>query len=303
MKSAEWLKEHFETIGASHAATCANLNPFEDSSTYAEVLMGRRPPPDLSDNPDVIRGEEEEDWAIKHFADLTEWKVRKHDQNDFLYNPKYPWAHALPDAWAEVDGVWQPVDVKCPRNVGQYRKSDVVPDHYSLQGQHTMAITGDTIWHIFFFDAMNRLSGVPRTVTRDDDTIAYLMEIEQNFWDCIQKGEMPPGAPAVRPDDDQPRILSMPEALDAGMRLKMAAEAKDRAEEDFDTAKAELIELSGGVTKFTVPGIVRVSHSDCAGRKSFDSAKAIAKFPELAGDEFLKVGKAYRVFRPTYLIP
>lgn len=67
---------------------------------------------------------------------------------------------------------------------------DAIPDEYQLQIQHYMAVTGYRGAYIAVLIGGNTFRW--KFIERDEELIAMLINLEENFWNCVQTNTPPP---------------------------------------------------------------------------------------------------------------
>lgn len=294
VKSAEWHDEHRRTIGGSIAAACLGEHPYITPAQAYDYLRGDLPPAELT--ADMERGTLMEHIARAKLAAHLNTGIADHDQNEFIYNPTYPFAHSLPDGWV---GAVIPTELKVPRVRNWHRlRMYGLHAYWIVQCQHTLAVTGAPYIE---FGALNpeTLDVLHLTVQRDDALIDTIMQREADFMESVRHG--------LRPVEHVERI-ELPEytgeiiridndAAAAAARALMEATAlRLEAEELEESAKARIKELIGDAQACELPGL-RVYHRMQKGRVTFDKAKLKKAHPEIDLSAFEKEGAPFRTFK------
>lgn len=298
-KSQQWLTEYNRTIGSSRAAAVLGKDPWKSAGQVYDEMFGDAKHPDLSDSPDVRRGIALEPIAIKELNRQAGLKLKRWPQNEFVYNEHLPFAHALPDA-ADKKGTLGEVKVPRPQT-WQKMYLHGVPEHYQIQCQHMMAVTGTFVVHFAALCPVTmRILHVP--IERNPEIIGEIIEGERRFIEAARRG--------IRPDDDVqadanfelPPLDGTLAIIDSGDAVRAAEaylEAKallDEAQEIVEQAKLQLLQSAPAeVSAFEVPGILRCYHKMQPGRQTFDYRTALAEHPEL--DKYMKTGKPFATFR------
>lgn len=270
-----------------------------------EEMFGGRPMPDISNAPDIRRGRVLEPIARKYMADAIGMKIVEHDQNLFVYNEQYPWAHTLPDGWVPGEGVG--VELKCPRqHVWKRNYLDGIEPKYQIQCQHSMALTGAKAWWIGLFDSV-AIDILAVKLDRDEAMIAKIMEAEHEFYRNGVAGIAPP---AGKPDagleiegvGGAMVSLEGPEIVGAVEAWRESEDLVKEATALKDAAKGRLLALLGSNTsgRVTVDGrpLATLHNSMQDGRTTFDWKSCVTAFPETA--KFKKVGSPFSTFRLYY---
>ena len=294
MKSAAWIDEHRRTIGGSIAAACLGEHPYITPAQAYDYLRGDLPPAELT--ADMERGTLMEHIARAKLAAHLNTTIADHDQNEFIYNKTYPFAHSLPDGWI---GAVIPTELKVPRVRNWHRlRMYGLHTYWIVQCQHTLAVTGAPYIE---FGALNpeTLEVLHLTVQRDDALVDAIMQREADFMENVRHG--------LRPAEHVERI-ELPEysgeivridndaAAAAARALIEATALRIEAEELEESAKARIKEMMGEAQACELPGL-RVYHRMQEGRVTLDKAKFKKAHPEIDLSAFEKKGAPFRTFK------
>ncbi len=224
-KSTEWLATHRATIGGSNAAAAVGLHPYKTpTALYYEMVLGQAE--DLESNPDALRGTLLEPIARERLRTVLGIQIIEHDQNDFIRNKKYPFAHCLPDGWIVFEGERIPIELKVP-HPRNWRRLDVeVPDYIQAQGVHNAAVCVAPALMLCCLNPVT-MEIYRQLYEPSQDAIDALMEAEERFCDQYI---IPRIAPPPQTHDDLK--LLFPRHID-GKRIT--------ATEDIEIAWNELI--------------------------------------------------------------
>lgn len=206
----EWLKARKNHIGGSDASACVGMNPYKDNIQLWEEKMGLVLPEDISEKSYVKYGTEAEMHLRELFAmDYPQYRVHYEENNMFL-NPDYPWMHASLDGELEETvtdedgnehirhGILEIKTTNILQSMQKEKWRDRIPDNYYIQVLHYLAVTG---WDFvvlkaqlkseFFGDV--RITTRHYRIEREDvlEDIAYLIDAERKFWDCVTSGRRP----------------------------------------------------------------------------------------------------------------
>lgn len=314
-KSDEWLLNVRSTIGGSSAAAIVGKARFKTRHDVYMGIIGARSgqlKPERETD-DLRRGSVFEKVAIEVLADQLNCEIRPHDQDQFVFNPAMPWAHALPDGELPDGGL---VEMKVPRpqTIARVRARGLFPE-WTIQAIHNATICDRPYTMVGMLDVIAGLCEYIR-VERDPDEAARLMAAEEEFWSryIIGDAELPlevPTGPAPEPEVGDIVVLDSPEAQAAADNYCRLRALVDDTDDLLDEAKLRLARLSGctvvgdeitgGPPGFVIPGVLRVNHKSSPGRKTFDKDRAIAKYPDLSAAEFFKTSKGSRPWRATIL--
>lgn len=198
MDRDQWLEHRRRGIGGSDAAAIAGLNPWKSPIEVYLEKIGEMPEPE--DNERMYWGRVLEDVVAREFTERTGKRVRR--RNAILHHPEHTFMTANVDRVL----VGEKVGLEC-KTTSEYAKGDwegeEVPDHYILQCQHYMAVTGYKGWWIAALIGGNKF--VYKYIERDEDIIDYLIQIESDFWQLVENRT----PPAVDGSESSDMVLKM----------------------------------------------------------------------------------------------
>mgnify|MGYP003655269075 CR=1 FL=1 len=176
-------------IGASEAHK--TLPNSEYQHTFWNEKVGNERPPDISDLPQIIRGNRIEQVMPTWIEQDYGMKVQPNTQT-FL-SKKYPWAIATPDGFYKTDEGKFGIEEKAPSvfniNYGD-PETDNIPQYNLVQVHHTMAVMPELVGYFLF--AWNE-NGLRRYVIKKDPMIeTALMEKEDRFMGYVKENIPPP---------------------------------------------------------------------------------------------------------------
>lgn len=248
----DWLAIRRTGIGSSDIAGVLGLSPWSSPYTVWCDKRGLTPPVQQTEQMEV--GTELEEPIARIFQRRHGRPVRR--VRAILRHPEYPFALANLDR--VTDGGQAVVEIKATSQTW-----DAVPDHYMVQVQWQLAVTG-LPWGYLVPLAGTRLN--PVRIVRDDALIADMLAAAGAFWRRVQEGVEPeptaaegdakilallhPGDPALPPlslDGDFSSQANLREYLRAKREEERAKAAKDEA---ANALRAAL----GDHTKATVGG-------------------------------------------------
>ena len=272
-KSTEWLEIHRATIGGSNAAAAVGLGYRTPLALYYEMVLGQAE--DLETNPDVLRGILLEPVARQRLSDVLGMEIIEHDQDDFIRNTRYPWAHCLPDGWIIFNGERIPVEIKVP-SPENWRRLDIeIPDPIQCQCVHNNAVLATPALMLACMNPVT-MEIYRQLYEPKQDAIDALMEAEHSYYDQYIIPRIPP-----EPRTAEDLKLRWPEHV-AGKRVM--------ATEEIEEAWSELL-------------AVRTTAKHAEGRKedlSF-SLKSFMEDAEILMDQYGKVIATYRSHSQTAL--
>lgn len=221
-KSQAWHDEQRRTIGSSIAAATFGEHEFITPLEAYQLLTGGDVP-DISNKPDIIRGNLLEPIAAIRLEQTMGIKLVHHPQDQFLYNPKYPYAHCLPDYF--IDGHQIIAEIKVPNPYTWERLADEIPIYIQSQLYHQLAITGAEAICLVALNPVN-MEIFRQVYTPNLEIIDLLMNAEREFWEKHV-------IPAVPPDPQN----------ESDLKLRWAEHAPGKrvtATEDIEIAWSEL---------------------------------------------------------------
>lgn len=184
MPHDEWVKRRKHSIGGSDAAAVIGLNAYV--SQYALWAEKTGKTPGFEGNLATEVGTFLEEFVAKKFEKETGKKVKR--RNAFIYNSKYPWAHANVDR--VIVGEDALLEIKTCDSLSMKKfKNGEYPAHYYAQMVHYLAITEKSRCYLAVLIGNKQFKWF--TVERDEAEISALMMAEENFWDMVQK-DLPP---------------------------------------------------------------------------------------------------------------
>jgi YqaJ-like viral recombinase domain len=305
-KSKEWLLAQILTIGSSAAGTIAGQCPYKGQTPtdhYDVMILARQNIlAEKAITDDMRRGIFTEPLHREILSEELGKKIIDHDQNEFIYNPAYPWAHALPDGWVVEGGTEDesnliPVQLKCPRIRSWHEiRLKGIHGHWLLGSQHSLAVLQKS-HEIFSVLNVETMRVIQFPVYRDEELIKSLMAIESKFWDDLNAHIRPE---SVLAQIDLPPItgelveINSEEAMRAASSYIAAKEYRDEAEILMEDAKAKIQKLMGPAHVADLPGL-RCYQTVQAGRKMIDKAALVKAGIEV--ESFERTGNPFTVFK------
>ncbi len=230
----EWLKARKTGIGGSDAAAIAGINPWKSPiSVYLEKIGEA---PEVEENERMYWGKVLEDVVAKEFSKQTGFKVQR--RNAILQHPEHQFMIANLDRVFIKDGKVSGI-LEC-KTANEYSKDqwegDKIPNHYYLQVQHYLEVTGFDEAYIAVLIGGNKF--IYKKIQRDQDIINYLIKIESDFWKMVQDKT----PPAMDGSADADNILSYlyPESEP---EKEIRLDSMEDKLEELDRLKADIAEL------------------------------------------------------------
>ena len=190
----EWLQIRKQGIGSSDAAAAVGLNPYKSQlelwleKTGRDALLPKIDPND-EDSP-TYWGNILEPIVANHYARRTGNRVRRINAVLQHPDPKLDWMLANIDR--EVIGASdvQILECKTAGINGARLWKEGVPVYVQLQVMHQLAVTGKQAADVAVLLGGQHLE--IHRIERDDELIARLIELEQDFWSYVQRDTPPP---------------------------------------------------------------------------------------------------------------
>lgn len=274
----DWLAIRRTGIGSSDIAGILGLSPWATPYTVWADKRGLVPPVDETEAMEI--GTALEEPIARLFQRRHGRPVRR--VRAILRHPEYPFALANLDRI--TDGGKAVVEIKATS-----QRWDRVPDHYVVQVQWQLAVTGLPLGYLVPL-AGTRLE--PVTIRRDDELIADMLAAAEHFWHQVQEGIEPdptaseadarilallhPGDPGLPPIEIADNLV----ALDALQRYHAAKVAEERAKAAKDEAANELRAIMGDATKATLYGRTVVTWSRFTEAR-IDTKSLKAEYPDI----------------------
>lgn len=254
---ATWLEARRQGIGSSDAAAVCGLSPWATPyGVYCDKVFRL----DAESSPEMEWGLRLEPVVAQAFTDRTGLELRT---VPMLSHPDRPWQMATIDRQAVGPRV--PVELKTSgrRDGWGPGGTDMVPEHYFLQVQHQMIVTGSDLAYLAAL-----LGGSDfriYTIRLDPEIARRLTDIEAAFWDRVERRDAP------EPDWSHPSTPKLIERLalptpDTEMRCAAGSElermvnsfrfARDEVkclEQARDEMKAKIIAAMGETSTLFLP--------------------------------------------------
>lgn len=305
-RTRDWLIEHASKIGSTAASTLAGANPYQTIPQLYDSMVGAAdgiiPPP--FNNCHTLRGLMTEEINRALLSDKLGLEITSHDQNQFVYNPNYTFARALPDAKTRYEGEEVTAQFKCPTSINWHKqKLYGFPNHYYVQSQHTMAVLGTALEIFSVLDSQTMALQV-KFIERDQDFIDGLMILEADFSLTLQQRKRPDEletetqALTMPPYSGEVAIFETEQARDAVQAYLTACELLKEAEELKAGAAQNIKNLIGDAEVADLPGL-RVYHRQSKGSMRFDTKAALLAGLDLS--PYYAPTKPFRSFR-TYAL-
>jgi putative phage-type endonuclease len=188
----EWLEVRRRGIGSSDAAAAVGLNPYKSQlelwleKTGKDADLPKNDPND--EGSPLYWGTLLEPIVAAHYTKRTGNRVRR--VNAVLQHPSQPWMLANIDREVMGDECVQILECKTAGLNGARLWKDGVPEYVQLQVMHQLAVTGKQAADVAVLICGQELE--VHRIERDDGLIRNLIELERQFWHCVEEDRQPP---------------------------------------------------------------------------------------------------------------
>lgn len=299
MSHEEWLERRRRSIGGSDAGALLGLSKFNSPYALWCEKTGKIIPEDISEKEAVRLGNDLEDYVAKRWSEKTGKKVRR--DNSFIYNSKYPFAHANIDRSVVGENAGLECKTTTSWEILEECRAGKYPAQWYAQVMHYMMVKNAPRWYLGvlvlgkgFFDF---------TIERDEAEIAALADAERGFWANVENNT-PPALDGTEATQEALKAVfaeSCPGGADlmaVGRHIEaytaLAGRIKE-LEEEQNRHRAEIMEFLGQA-EGGIYGNTKVSWKSQQ-RRVFDRAAFEADHGPI-GDQYFKVSLS-RPFKVT----
>lgn len=185
MEKQEWLNYRKQGIGGSDAGAVCGLNPYKTAMEVYQDKVSLET--EEFDNEAMRQGRDFEDYVARRFTEVTGKKVRR--ANAMFCHETYPFMRADVDRMVVGEKAGLECKTASPFLADKWQDGQV-PMHYYIQCLHYMTVCDVDAWYIAVL-IFGREFKYYR-MERDEEMIADLIRIEQDFWqNHVLKGQMP----------------------------------------------------------------------------------------------------------------
>jgi putative phage-type endonuclease len=231
MDYAEWLGLRKKGIGGSDVSVICGVNRWKSPVELWMEKTNKLPYQEAGEA--AYWGTQLESLVRNEFTKRTGIEVIQ--INQLLQSEDYPFM------LANLDGICEhPNFGKCvfeAKTSSAYRESEwreAIPDEYVLQVQHYLSVTGYKGCYVAVLIGGNSFRW--KFVERDEELIAMLIQLEAEFWDCVQS-DVPP---ALDGSEASAKFLSQrfPDSLPES-KIELPANAAELVRQ-YDEAREQL---------------------------------------------------------------
>lgn len=282
MSREAWLDVRKQGIGASDAAAAIGISPYQSPLELWMIKTGRdgempKPGPDDDASP-MYWGNILEPIVAQHYTRRTGNKVRKVNAVLQHADPDKAWMLANLDYAVTSNPDVQILECKTAGEWGSKLWRDGVPAYVECQVQHQLAVTGRHAADVCVLLCGQEIR-IYR-IERDDALIEKLIELERQFWHCVET-DTPPKADGsessgkalkyLYPQDtgDTLDLTSDPRLCQVFTELLVAREDLARAQQIEDERKQAIQQRMGDASKIIFPDAVVTWKRNKAGSRRF----------------------------------
>lgn len=176
LDKSEWLKYRKRGVGGSDAGAVCGLNPYRTAmQVYQDKISDEI---EDIDNEAMRQGREFEDYVARRFTEATGKKVRR--ANVMFYDEKHPFMLADVDRMIVGENAGLECKTASPYMADKWEDGKI-PMSYQLQCYHYMSVCNAEAWYIAVLIYGREFKFY--RLERDEQIIADLIQIEQNFWE------------------------------------------------------------------------------------------------------------------------
>ena len=284
----EWLEVRRQGLGGSDVAAALSLSLWKSPLELYLEKIGEAPKVQTEPNEALTWGRIMEPVIRDEFAKRTGYPVKS--LRSMLQHPCYPYMLADLDGLVEVPE--RGLGVLEIKTASSYAKTDweggKVPDHYMLQLQHYLAVSGLEFAVIVVLIGGNQLQW--QIVESDLELIENMITLEANFWRHVTEKVPPPvdGSSAcsemlakLYPVANKEAPLILPQESDGWIQSYLQAKTDaDAAEERKRLAENRLKEVMVEHEKAISPGGYQVTWKNFQTSR-LDSARLKAEEPAI----------------------
>lgn len=186
-----WLEERRKGIGGSDAAAVLGKSPYMSPIHLFQDKTGRTQIDDEM--------AERLEWGIilegpisERYASMTGRKVERNEKNKIFQSKKHPFMICTPDGttWDKKFKGPGNFQIKTAHPMNRHQWLEETPLHYQVQVQHEMYVRKMKWASIPVLFGNEKLEHID--IELNDEFVSLLIEAEEEFWDYVQKDELPP---------------------------------------------------------------------------------------------------------------
>lgn len=269
--SEEWLKWRTAGIGGTDAAAIIGASKWD---TPLSVFQKKTEPAAAKAQTTY------QEWGNRLEPLLVDKFVQEHDliamhidRGLMYYDNVEPWMKVSLDAEYHYGGQDFIIECKTGRSASDW---DPVPEGYYAQAHWQMLVTG--MRKVWFSVLIGGVDWFEREVDYDEQYAHNMYDKCKDFWEKLQQGIRPPIS--NNPEKDSEALLALRRGKTYGKTAEadktayaqflLAKEQFNKAEQQFQTAKARLIYAMSDADALTYEGSRIASYVERAGSTSID---------------------------------
>lgn len=300
-----WLAIRQSGIGSSDASAAIGLNPYKSQLELWLEKTGRsttdlEPQGDEKLTSPLHWGQVLEPIVAEHYAQHTGFKVQR--VNAILQHVDHPWMLANLDREIISNSQVQLLECKTAGQFGAKLWKDGVPEYVQIQVMHQLAVTGQQAADVAVLIAGHELQ--IHRIERDETMIQQLIQLEQQFWDCVENDTPPPADGSDSADKalrllfshDKGEAIHYLETDPLSQTFAQLQEVRlilDKAEKEEALLKQTIQQAMGEASQATFP-TGKVTWRLSKNSTRLDSKKLQTDFPKLCAPYLKEVAGSRR---------
>ncbi|RHR27098.1 endonuclease [Clostridium sp. AF19-22AC] len=172
----DWLSYRKLGIGGSDAGAVCGFNPYRTAMQVYQDKISEET--EDIDNEAMRQGREFEDYVARRFMEATGKKVRR--ANAMYYDEERPFMLADVDRIVTGENAGLECKTASPYMADKWADGKI-PMSYQIQCYHYMSVCNAEAWYIAVLIYGRELKYY--RIERDEQLIAYLRQLEQDFWE------------------------------------------------------------------------------------------------------------------------
>ncbi|MDH6351889.1 lambda-exonuclease family protein [Brevibacillus sp. 1238] len=202
MPHHEWLQWRKKGIGGSDAGAVAGFSKYRSPVVVWLEKTGKAEA-SQEESQAARFGRKLEPIVADEFAERTGLKIEP--IYEMLAHEDYPFMLANLDRLIHMDGELGVLECKtADKYLAAEWDEEKMPDHYYLQVQHYLAVTGLKFAYIAVLIGGNDFRY--KRIDRNDEVIAHLIKIESDFWNLVEE-DIPPAVDGTESTTEMIRQL------------------------------------------------------------------------------------------------
>ncbi|WP_394260821.1 YqaJ viral recombinase family protein [Moraxella boevrei] len=316
LSRTEWLELRQTGIGGSDISAIMGENPHK---TAYDVYQEKINPANEEMSEYAYWGITLEDTIAKEYAKRNNTKVQRvnymlrHSEHEFaianidraIVNPEVAGRVSIKKGTLTTDKI---LEIKTAseyiKNNWGEENTDHIPDHYNLQCQWYMGITGIQECDLALLIGGNKFRQY--TIKFDPELFDMMIEVAKDFWENNVLAGVEP-TPTTLANAKHKYAKSLPDStlelsenddeniaiIDRYIGLKDQAKQLDS---QIEQVQVELINLIGENENLAIDGEIIFTYKMGKPRETFDKKACLKSYPELASkfSEFTKIGNPIR---------